>query len=424
MHLRSKYIIFDESYVFNDLIYILSRRREDLTGLLTHLEGSLDQILRNQANIPRTKYVGYDKLKRQTSENMNDVLLQLKSMKRQTILDPKIGLSMASSRKRANTSILSALGESTPSLGGLRPASMQSSLRNLNAGLSSVSLIDEFSDLEPDDFDSAVDVKSPQNHNVAVAWGSVTSPPRNLKKAVSSEPDTESSNLGMKDSKGYFVRPDELHPLSSSSTKKYYQVYESRTVNSGGMLYDKPRPEACEAFRRHDDVIVPENNFTSWFDEESNRNSMSVVSTSGTVEITAVQALHLPVSNRPVFVKVSYGGTTFRSGRTPPTAHPAWVNEEDIAPQSTKPSTHASNPGPNPAHGQANIADEITNSTNYRNNHTMPFVIDTFNSKGVFHIAVMVDDFPHNKEIAKLDISVFNLLDCICILDADEVYDM
>lgn len=369
-------------------------------------------MLQSRANIPRrSKYFEPEAITKQSSQNMNDVLQQLKYMNNYVSRKDKSLSADLSSRKRSHTSALKLLALASESSRNIRDSKKKMSKRNLMYGVSNISLADDLSDLEEIDVDICDRFKK-------LDAGHRKSPPRN-KVLKSSSSDNDFMTLQIEEpstpvvglsaarkhhSSEIFVRPDELHPFCASSGKKYLQLYHAMTKAKEG-INAANGSNACVALVRRDDVIVQENNYKSWFDEESNRNYMNILSMAGVVEITAVQALHLPVSNRPVFVKMSYGGETARTSRTPPTAHPAWENEDDISP-----------------HGDDN--QDIPDHANRRHNHGKAFSIDAFNSKGVFHISVMVDDFPNNKEIAKLDISVFNLLDCIATLDTDEVYDM
>lgn len=422
---------------FLSLIY---RRRDEMGSLLGRLEHSLERILQSKANIPRRNKYSSDPLSKQSSDQMNDVLEQIKTINENSSGITKENLVLTRSelaRKRSHTASIRLLaGESSSRALGAKKAL---SKRNFGVGVSQTSLAGD-SDTDDDDIVDELrvfsELKSPSPFSRQFRNSSIDSPnqmingrPGSFDKArfladmdsAHSTPQSRSGKSVAAPIPKYFFRPDELHPLSTSSAKKYLRLYSSRTVKNSSNPSAVRVNDSCGSMVRREDVIVQEDNFVNWFDEESNRNYMNVLSTAGTVEITAIQALHLPVANRPVFVKISYGGVTARTGRAAPTAHPAWVNEEDIAANSAKGSAHPNAPAPSTT--GIRVEQDEEGEAGRRQSH-VKFVIDTFNSKGVFHLAVMVDDFPHNKEIAKLDISVFNLLDCICTLDTDEVYDM
>lgn len=53
----------------------------------------------------------------------------------------------------------------------------------------------------------------------------------------------------------------------------------------------------------------------------------------------------------------------------------------------------------------------------------MQFAVDTLNVRGNLRVRVMKECLPREKEVARLDIPIFNLLDCICDVDGDGYYD-
>ena len=91
-----------------------------------------------------------------------------------------------------------------------------------------------------------------------------------------------------------------------SSVRRYLEIYESIMLGQKNDLkqaFNEPIASPASCMLRREDAILQENKYIQWFDSEARRNRMHVLTTAGTLDIIVVQALHLPVSNRPVFCR-------------------------------------------------------------------------------------------------------------------------
>lgn len=167
--------------------------------------------------------------------------------------------------------------------------------------------------------------------------------------------------------------------------------------------------QTASVLARRPRVNVEWKKFNDKFETEAKRSFVNVLATDGVVEITPIQALNLPSSNRPVFVNISYGDENYPTFSSPPTAHPIWAGSDEEGIESTQ--------------GYYNNMKPLKTKPNKFGTLTKSIEVDTLNSKGSIKVAIMQENFPHHREIARLEIPIFNLLDCTCILDSDAVYE-
>lgn len=160
-----------------------------------------------------------------------------------------------------------------------------------------------------------------------------------------------------------------------------------------------------------------------------------------------MQALYLPETRRPLLVRVTYGDQSHCTFSVPHSADLSWYQEssfsdvEDVnevsegggarvgAAVGLGPSTEGGLNVDGVAYGvgegAAGTAAGDRKDAVRRGNDALKTTlnIDTLNIRGFVKLRVMMERFPKNKEIARLELPVFNLLDCTCVLPDDEVYE-
>ena len=177
--------------------------------------------------------------------------------------------------------------------------------------------------------------------------------------------------------------------------------------------------------------------FIKRLDEEGSRVFAHINTTMGILEVTALEAKNIKNGNRKVNVKIQYGNqseSTFgvfpssinssSSSATSSTSSysdikwyddtqpifsgaPTRSNEEDLLSLDDDDSNSISSPLPyfQPILSQSSSNDSLKKT----------FSIDTLNIKGSLNIKIMAKTRTRKKEITKVELSIFNLLDCLII---------
>ena len=184
---------------------------------------------------------------------------------------------------------------------------------------------------------------------------------------------------------------------------------------------------------RAPDVTVDHNAFCRRFEQECRRSFEHVHTLSGVLEVTPMQALHLPETKNPMLVRVSYGHQRHSTFRLPPASYLTWYQDHESGPGST--GLH--NPdfaegGNTSAHNSyassavdSSLPDRGPPQRDNSQNATLAksFIVDTLNIKGALNVCVMTEGVTKAKEVAKIEIPVFNLLDCCFALTEGQYYD-
>ena len=166
------------------------------------------------------------------------------------------------------------------------------------------------------------------------------------------------------------------------------------------------------------------NNFTSRFDEEALRAFSLVHSTSGMLEITPIQSLYLPESRSRRFVRVRYAGDEQKTFSIPPASTSTWA---DPVATHNRGHQHDDNDDDND-----NDDDDDDDEAEVRREKqglqlTKLVEVDTLNIMGGVSVSVMVEGFPNDIQIGRLDLLVLPLLSAICGHEKDgvqnQVYD-
>ena len=155
---------------------------------------------------------------------------------------------------------------------------------------------------------------------------------------------------------------------------------------------------------------------------ECKRNFAHVHSQVGELEITPVKALQLPVTQNKVHVRIMYGEVMAETASVDPAADLNFVPPEDLlgnnglfaVSNNTTGSTTA-------AAGVSSPGGEETKAPT--NTVTKKFLMDLVNVRGSLKFKIISENFPKYKEIAQLEIPVFNLLDTLLDVNGDGVYD-
>ena len=194
-----------------------------------------------------------------------------------------------------------------------------------------------------------------------------------------------------------------LHCDNFSAVASYLEYYRK-------VLVSLSRRGRAETMRRTDKMDEECETFLDRTEEESKRNFMNVNSVRGRIEITPIQALNLPQSERPVYVQLSYGDETFKTFSAPATAHPIWhVVEQPAMKVPTGGNTESARMSVNLSGGAGGA-----NSRSIPENLTASFAINTVSVNGNIGVFVVQEMFSKRKKICRLSIPVFSLLDCIC----------
>ena len=147
---------------------------------------------------------------------------------------------------------------------------------------------------------------------------------------------------------------------------------------------------------------------------ECNRNYYYVHSGQGELEVIPVKALHVPGEKNLVHVKIEYGDEEGRSTSLPPGPdltfysgiESAYVHPiEDESGFNVVSEDHNARPSASPPENEGG--------------KTVRIRLDLLNIKGSLKVKVISERFPKYKEVAFLDIPIFNLLDNICMLDSE-----
>lgn len=199
-------------------------------------------------------------------------------------------------------------------------------------------------------------------------------------------------------------------PISQDSNSDYqgsdFSSYFTHRRYFSHLIGALPPSKRALEMSRNSSVRDEHENFISKVEEETRRCFTHVNITSGRLEITPVQALNLPSSDYPVYIHFTYGDDRFKSFHAPPTAHPTWLNTDEANDRSEVPDRSSWN------NRNSLRIDSPVRSLIY-DNLTCSFEIDTLNIKGSICVSVKQDSFPKNKELCRLELPIFSVLDCV-----------
>jgi hypothetical protein len=205
-----------------------------------------------------------------------------------------------------------------------------------------------------------------------------------------------------------------IEVISNTVKKRASLIYKDRMdliSNKSSNALDSVR-EWNKIMNRRIDIENDNIEFNTVFEEECRRNFAHVHAVQGYIEITPLQALHLPESRKPLHVKMKYGNTSHSTFSVPPSADLSWYQDDDDELDI------------NHHHGEdvINITETASKKFTKTQNDSLAksFYVDTRSIEGPLRIKVRTENFPYKKEIARLDLSVFNILDS-CI--SGEYYD-
>jgi hypothetical protein len=187
-----------------------------------------------------------------------------------------------------------------------------------------------------------------------------------------------------------------------SSVGTYLDYYKK-------VLDVSPRAKGrAETMRRRDEVDSECETFRARMDEETQRSYVNVNSLKGRLEITPIQALNLPQSDRPVYVQFTYGEETFKTFSAPATAHPIWHVVEQPTSNNPEGGTDSRRLSVNLSGGP--------NGRSVPENLTAVFNINTVSVNGNIGVVIVQEMFAKRNKICRLSIPVFSLLDCVCTI--------
>eukprot|EP00605_Chrysophyceae_sp_TOSAG23-4_P000166 GSChrysophyteH1.ASY1.ANO1.190.1 assembled CDS len=218
------------------------------------------------------------------------------------------------------------------------------------------------------------------------------------------------------------------HPLmiTGTSTSASSKAHEDRalslhlqsTPGVHGLEYEHTGPlrgNFMKIMSRLPSSIEKENNFASLFDIECARNYAHTHTQGGTLEVTPIQALHLPGSmKRSMFVRVSYGEQRQRTVSVKHAADLSWYHEdisEDVY-NDDKSRYDSLSPSSNQSGQEYNDEDIYY--------PTKRFEVQTLNIKSLLKIEVVDESLFKKKVVALTSIPIFNLLDCLCLKPENE----
>lgn len=124
-----------------------------------------------------------------------------------------------------------------------------------------------------------------------------------------------------------------------------------------------------------------------------------------------MQALHIPShKDKPLIVRMSYGSNVFDSFQVPYAPDLSWYQEIDTTDGESSDFTVPT------SSSNLNKKDFISSRNNLL---TKSFDVDTLNIKGFIRVRIMAETFPKYVELARLDLPIFNVLDCTCDISPD-----
>jgi hypothetical protein len=117
--------------------------------------------------------------------------------------------------------------------------------------------------------------------------------------------------------------------LPYSSVQNMCQYYkdmfrEPDSTAGGGNGRGAGKMFEANTMRRGNEFLEQCGSFMDDIEQENLRAYTQAMTSSGRVEITPVQALHLPDPTKPVYVKFTYGDEAQSTGSCAPTAYPVW----------------------------------------------------------------------------------------------------
>lgn len=212
-----------------------------------------------------------------------------------------------------------------------------------------------------------------------------------------------------------------IAPITEDTSRDYlgnpFTSYFSHFHYFNRLASSLPPSKRAIEMIRSSSIREEHDNFITKVEEETRRCFTHVNITSGRLEITPVQALNLPNSDYPVYIHFTYGDDRFKTFHAPPTAHPTWLNTDEN-------------------NDRTEILDRSSwnNRTSIRldapvrpliyENLTCSFDIDTLNIKGTICVSVKQDSFPKDKELCRLELPIFSVLDCVgCQSYGQDSYD-
>lgn len=134
-----------------------------------------------------------------------------------------------------------------------------------------------------------------------------------------------------------------------------------------------------------------------------------------------MQALHIPETNKPLCVKLSYGSVSQTTFSVPHASDISWYYDYNDNGNNPNIGNSQGNDYPGASNDAAGATrNEYLDARN--SSLAKTFEVDCFNSRGLLRIRVLADHMTKRVEIARLRVPLFNILDCVCQLGEDETY--
>lgn len=194
------------------------------------------------------------------------------------------------------------------------------------------------------------------------------------------------------------------------------RISEQKIAENGNyIILDDDNKPIQSVLRRKDSVHNDNLLFLKRADEECNRSYHHVHSTTGTLEITAIQALQLPDPKHPLHVSINYGDEIQTTHSMPAASDLTFVHVESLS-EDVDVSIADRGASGDSLEDNAESVEAPPRSEAFTK-LTKLFKMDLLNVKGSIRVKIVAERFPKNVDVAVLDIPVFNLLDNICTQD-------
>lgn len=162
------------------------------------------------------------------------------------------------------------------------------------------------------------------------------------------------------------------------------------------------RVEENRHMRRYPKIEEANNYVRKRLEEECSRSYKHIHTRNGTLEIIPIKILDLKCEMvSQLHIKVEYGEKVLRSTSVRPTGNLTWYYEE----------------------GEAEEGGQQQTKQSSNHSSVMKFDVNASLVESAIRVRVLEEFYTHNKEMARVELPVLNLLDCICNLEKDAYYD-
>ncbi len=191
------------------------------------------------------------------------------------------------------------------------------------------------------------------------------------------------------------------------STARAMKTKHTININHWIRLNEELKKLDVDKFmRRYQKIVDADTYFHKRLEEECNRSYNNIYTRSGTLEIIPVTAEDLPWDkfspDRPLHIKIEYGEKVQRSSSAIRAANLTWYYEDT---------------------NTITSEDGLKQGRSKDKSSIMEFDINTSLIESAIRVRVIEEFYTHNKELARVELPVLNLLDCICTLEEGSYYD-